>query len=204
MEQIAFPALTTTRKIGSEQFHNGEPLGLTVLDFWRWSASDLVSNAMRGILAEFLVASALGLAGGVRTEWEPFDLLTLSGLKIEVKSAAYLQAWAHKKLSTITFGIRPTIIIGTENSVAEPKRQADVYVFCLLKHQDKATLDPLNVGQWEFYVLPASVLEKYHCLQKSLSLPSLRRLNPTIAEYNELASVITRIGLTPSPEQEAA
>ncbi len=41
----------------------------------------------------------------------------------------------------------------------ERKRQADVYVFALLSHRDKATLDPLNVAQWEFYILPAAVLD---------------------------------------------
>ncbi|MBK6579630.1 MAG: hypothetical protein IPG17_26280 [Sandaracinaceae bacterium] len=44
---------------------------LTVLDFWRWSMSDLVSNTARGVLAEFLVGSALGIASGTRVEWVP-------------------------------------------------------------------------------------------------------------------------------------
>jgi hypothetical protein len=30
------------------------------------------------------------------------------------------------------------------------QRQADVYVFALLKHQDKRSLDPLNLDQWTF------------------------------------------------------
>lgn len=195
MEQLAFPAITTARKIGSEPFHTGEPLGPTVLDFWRWSASDLVSNAMRGIVAEFLVATALGLTESVRVEWDPFDLLSKSGLKIEVKSCAYLQTWGHRKLSAIKFDIRPTRIISSDESKADRvlKRQSDAYVFCLLKHQDKATLDPLDVRQWEFYVVETSLLNLHYPLQESLGLSSLQRLNRHPATYHELASIISLI-----------
>ena len=48
-----------TRKTGGERFRDGErELSFDVLSFWRWSASDLLSNATRGIVAEFLVAQA--------------------------------------------------------------------------------------------------------------------------------------------------
>ena len=128
--------LDPVRRTGDEPFHADKPLGFNVLDFWRWSASDLVGNAMRGIVAEFLVASALGLGDGVRVEWEAFDLKLPSGVKVEVKSAAYLQTWAHKKLSTITFGIRPTRILDLDAGTVseESRRRAYVYVFCLLHH----------------------------------------------------------------------
>jgi len=39
----------------------GERLPFGMEDFWRWSASDLLSNALRGVLAEFIVARALGI-----------------------------------------------------------------------------------------------------------------------------------------------
>ncbi len=65
----------------------------TVKDFWQWSASDLIGTVMRGVLAEFLVAHALGIdKEGFRVEWDAFDLGTCaadgSRLKVEVKSAA--------------------------------------------------------------------------------------------------------------------
>ena len=57
-----FPALQVARKTGDENFTaSGNPLNLKLLDFWKWSVSDLVSNATRGILAEFLVASRIRL-----------------------------------------------------------------------------------------------------------------------------------------------
>lgn len=86
--------LVTKPKTGSEVFHaSRQALGFALHDFWRWSVSDLVSNATRGRLAEFIVASALGISSDVRDEWSPYDLLSPEGLKIEVKSAAYIQSW---------------------------------------------------------------------------------------------------------------
>jgi hypothetical protein len=42
-----------SRKTGAERLHQqGSDLGLDLLAFWRWNASDLVSNATRGRLAE--------------------------------------------------------------------------------------------------------------------------------------------------------
>ena len=129
-----FPALKATRKSGEEPMHqNGQPLGVTLLDFWRWSVSDLVSNATRGKLAEFIVASALELTSGVRSEWDAYDLLTPDGIRVEVKSTAYLQAWFHQHLSVVQFSIRPARLWDAETNLLgeELKRQADVYVFCL-------------------------------------------------------------------------
>ena len=53
--------LTLVRRSGNERFHSGEKsLPFNVLDFWCWSASDLVSNTTRGILAEYIVDRACG------------------------------------------------------------------------------------------------------------------------------------------------
>jgi hypothetical protein len=66
------------------------------------TASDLVSNSTRGVLAEFIVARALGLDTGVRTEWQAFDLETASGKKIEVKSRP-----TRTGRGTMSFGSEP-------------------------------------------------------------------------------------------------
>ena len=47
---------------------------------------------MRGVLAEYLVACALGVdTSGVREEWASFELVTPEGLNIELMSAAYVK-----------------------------------------------------------------------------------------------------------------
>ncbi len=82
----------TRIKTGDEPFtNNGAPLAQKLIDFWKWSVSDLVSNATRGVLAEFIVATALQIdPSKVRDEWAAYDLSTNEGIKIEFRSAAYL------------------------------------------------------------------------------------------------------------------
>lgn len=195
--ETGFSQLKASRKTGEEKFYrNGNPLDLSLLSFWQWSASDLVSNATRGILAEYIVATALGLADlEVRAEWNAFDLLMKDGIKIEVKSAAYLQSWYHKKRSTITFGIRPTRLWDASSNelAAELKRQAHIYIFCLLNHEVKDSLDPLNLDQWEFYILRASVLDEKFPTQKTIGLASLLKLNPHRARYEGIAGYVGKL-----------
>src|SRR6185437_13199042 len=107
---MPFPRIQPKRKTGQESFRSGNSnAGFNLLDFWQWTASDLVSNSTRGVLAEFLVARALGVDTGVRDEWQAFDLKTPSGKKIEVKSAAYVQSWGQKELSKIVFSTRRSV-----------------------------------------------------------------------------------------------
>lgn len=147
---------------------------------------------MRGQLAEYLVAYALGVAGGTRVEWDSYDLRTISGIKVEVKSSAYLQSWHQTKPSVISFGIRPTYALEADTNVysTELKRQADVYVFALLAHQDKATLDPLNVAQWTFYILAAGTLDVQLPAQKTIRLTTLLQLGAKQARFSELQAAI--------------
>jgi hypothetical protein len=102
MAEVLLPPLVVNRKTGAEPFRLGPTaLGFDLLSFWQWSASDLVSNALRGRLAEFLVAQALGIADGIRAEWDAYDLRTRQGHTLEVKSAAYLQTWKQKGKRTV-------------------------------------------------------------------------------------------------------
>ncbi len=194
-----FPPLQLKRKAGNQHFiSKGQPLELTLLDFWQWFASDLANNVLRGVLAEYIVAKALGIETDVRRSWEAYDLTTSSGIKIEVKSAAYLQSWYHKKYSTISFGIKQTKAYNpdTNKYADEIKRQADIYVFCLLKHKDKDTLNPLDLDQWEFYTLAASVLNERYSTRDSIGLANLQKLNPCKARYEEIASCVEKIALS--------
>lgn len=181
------------RKKGIEEFHfNGGILGFDLLDFWQWSASDLVGNVLRGRLAEYLVARALGLAVDVRAEWDAYDLCTPAGDKIEVKSAAFIQSWTQTRHSAIRFGISPTRgwDASTNELSHEVRRQANVYVFCLLHNRDQATLDPLDVSQWTFYVLPTKTLDEACRKQREIGLASLLRLQPHEARFDTLAATI--------------
>ena len=93
---------------GNETFRLGDKLQpFDVHDFWAWAVSDLISNATRGVLAEFIVAKACGVdTAAPRDEWAPVDLLTSEGVSVEVKSAAYIQSWHQDRHSRISFGVR--------------------------------------------------------------------------------------------------
>ncbi|MCB2155916.1 hypothetical protein KQI84_13620 [bacterium] len=187
--------ITDRRMTGREVLHrDGIPLedAPRLIDFWSWSSSQLVGNALRGILAEFIVASALGCAEGVRREWDAYDILTHDGLKIEVKSSAYIQSWSQPRLSTISFDISPKRAWdGKSNTTASiPVRSADVYIFCLLNHKDRMSIDPLNLSQWRFHVLSRQVLDSKGPGQKTITLSSLTKLNPQAVQYEEIAGAV--------------
>ena len=195
------PRIETVTKTGDEPFHaDRENLPQTLLDYWRWSGSDLVSNAQRGILAEFLVGSALQMTDRVRLEWDAYDIRTPSGLKVEVKNSAYIQSWSQTDYSTITFDIAPkkSWDAKEDKSDSVSKRSADVYVFCLLAHRDQNSIDPLNVSQWEFYVLATSVLDERCGEQKTIRLAPLRTLEPEQPSYATLRETVERVGRRPS------
>ncbi len=155
----------------------------------------MVSNATRGILAEFIVANALGIElNDVRDEWRAFDLITPEGITVEVKSAAYIQTWSQRDFSRITFRIPKTRAWDADTNVQEkvPRRHAKVYVFALLAHKDKSSIDPLNVEQWQFFVLPTAVLNARTRSQHSITLRSLENLAGRAVSYNELREAVRK------------
>jgi len=70
-----------------------------------------------------------------------------------------------------------------------------MYVFCLLHHQDKATVDPLDMDQWTFFLLRSSVLDEKLPRQKSIRLANLLKLSPLHVTYHELADKIACLDL---------
>jgi hypothetical protein len=182
-------------KTGNEPLTvNGQKLDKSLLDFWRWNSSDLLSNATRGRLAEFIVASALDVdLIGSRDEWDAYDLLTKEGVKIEVKSSAYVQSWMQKAPSKISFGIKKSHFWDEETTKRVPIaiRSADIYFFCVLHHDRKETCDPLNLDHWEFYVLDTEELNSRAGNQSTISLNSLRRLTASVT-YLSLKEEVDR------------
>jgi hypothetical protein len=172
---------------------NGQNTNYILLDFWRWSVSDILSNATRGRFAEFIVGTTVGLnPKKIRDEWDAFDLTTEDGIKIEVKSAAYIQSWNQKDFSTISFSIKSARYwdAQADRKRREAKRHADLYVFCHLKHKDQNTIDPLKMEQWDFYVLPTFRLDNYKRSQSSITINSLKKLTNPI-QYGDLKKEIT-------------
>lgn len=146
-------------------------------DYWRWAHSDLLNNTERGVLAEYLVGLATNsIAEYSRTEWDAYDLVTPEGITIEVKSAAYVQSWEQERPSRISFSVKESSAWDpvSHRYSAKKKRQAQVYVFCVFKSTDKATADPLDTTQWDFYVVNTDDLNKALGHQQTMALSTLR------------------------------
>ena len=160
-------------------------------EFLAWAYDDLLTNTTRGVLAEYIVAKALGIAGAKRVEWDRYDL-DIDGVGVEVKSAAYVQTWEQARISEIVFGIRPTKgwDARTNTYAASVTRSADVYVFCLLEGEDREQIDPLEVAQWTFYVLSTSELDRQVPTQKTIRLGALKALGARPCTYDELKAAI--------------
>ena len=74
-----------------------------------------------------------------------------------------------------------------------PQRWADVYVFCLLAHQDKRTVNPLDVSQWEFYVVATRRLNEVCSDRQSISLKPLRDICGEAVAYMEIMIKVKRV-----------
>ena len=172
--------------------HEGQPTSFSVLDFWVWVGSDVLNNALRGKVAEYIIGRATGACAPVRVEWDTVDIRTPEGISIEVKSAAYLQSWHQSRPSAISFGVSATYPWDpmTSQRGETRVRSADVYVFCLLAHLDDRTINPLELTQWEFYVLPTRTLDSALGNQKTVSLSRLKGLGAVALGYDQIRTAI--------------
>ena len=146
---------------GDEHFtYDGMPTNRLLSDFLFWVSSDLTNSVTRSILAEYIVSSALDLDVTLRQTNEPYRLTYNNSIDID------------------------------DNEIVKRERKSKVYVFCLLDNLNRDTIEPLQLEQWKFYVLPTSVLNEHCGEQKTLTLNALKSLEPTEATYETLKSVI--------------
>ena len=175
-------------KTGQEQFTNhGAPIGVSVLDFWRFSYSELNSDP-RDDIAEYLVALALGITEPHnKRDWTLFDI-DYNDRPIEVKSTSYYQTWRKdgKVSPNRTFLIRKATAIGEK----EPHRHSEVYVFCVLSGNTEVDSDPLKLENWDFYVVPTAVINEKCGDNKTISLKRIVNLGYRQIPFTELKGAI--------------
>lgn len=164
---------------------NGEAIGLTMLDFWKYQYSNIFD--LQENIAEFIVGKALGLNEPCnRDGWSLYDILYRSK-RIEIKESGYYYSWQKNgKISNQrTFGV--TSAYGEDNV---KERQNDIYVFCLNTGITAAESNPLEMDNWEFFVVPTNVINQECPIeQKTLSLGRIRKLAPA-TRYCDLKRVI--------------
>ncbi len=78
------------------------------------------------------------------------------------------------------------------SDLIEPRRHADVYVFALLAHREQATLNPLDLSQWEFWAVPTKALDDRKRSQHSITLNSLRELAGNPEGFDGLHDAVYR------------
>jgi len=164
---------------------------LCVEDFWSWAYSNILTNITRGIFAEFLVGSVLGLIDEPRKEWETADFKYKRKL-IEVKSASYLQNWTQEKLSSISFDIAERLAYDSDNYIIQGKkiRPANIYVFCLYTEKKSKELEKLlDVHNWNFYVMSTEKMNKEFGEQKNVVLNRIKEFAECVL-YEDLKSAI--------------
>ena len=179
------------RHTGSETLPNGA----TLLNFWQWMGSNLVSNALRGTFGEYLVALAVGAAQGVQDEWADYDVLTPDGNRVEVKTSGCIQTWRQTGLSVPTFNIGRTQSWDPKTNIwnKAETRQSDAYVFCLHHHQSQSTIDPLDMSQWTFYVLPTADLNRAVGDQRTIRASRLTEIGAVTVAFDGIKDAIDAV-----------
>jgi len=146
-----------SRMSGSTAFEGIE--GVTLADFWTWAFSDLAGERTLDTLSEFVVG--LALENLERARSGSAMPMTYLGKRIEIRAAGWngnLDEWS---LNNIRFDISPEFAREKEGKeTGSWRRQAECYVFCLYMQAGSNQGGPLNVGNWEFYVVERESLDE--------------------------------------------
>lgn len=158
-----------------------EDLSFDLKDFWMYQYSNVWFQT--GELAEFIVYKALnGSINMNRDFWAVYDL-KYKDWRIEVKSTADNHAWNKEgKQTQRVFDIHKVKNRGFVKNDEKYCRVSDLYVFCHNRSKNDFENDPegsfpLNLDNWEFYVLPTSVINDICGNQKTLSLGRLKKIH---------------------------
>jgi hypothetical protein len=182
--------------IGKEAFvFNGEAVNFDFLDFWRFHYSNIYD--LQDKIAEFIVSKALGVNEAQNDQyWTLWDV-SYRDKRIEVKETSYYHSFNQKgKVSKQrVFGI--TKANGTydpaKSGNSEFCRQNDVYVFCLNTGDTREASNPLNLNNWEFYIVPTAVINEKCGNNKTISLGRIKGLGFSAKRYDEIRAEIDKI-----------
>lgn len=181
---------------GKEKFiFRCNELDFDYYDFWKFHFSNIYNEY--GEIAEFIVAKALGINKAQNDEyWTLWDI-TYRERRIEVKATAYYHPWnsVGKVSNQRRFGITKANGSYDEeiSGNTEKCRQNDIYVFCLNTGKTEETANPLILDNWEFYIIPTSVINRECNDNKTISLSRIKALGYFANKYNEIKSCIDSI-----------
>ena len=182
--------------LGNEEFlFDGKAVGFDFLDFWKFHYSNVYDLQDR--IAEFIVSKALGINKAQNDQyWTLWDV-SYRDKRIEVKETSYYHSFNQegKVSKQRVFGI--TKANGSYDPVksgnSEFCRQNDVYVFCLNTGDTKEASYPLNLNNWEFYIVPTSVINANCGSNKTISLGKIKSFGFCAKRYDEIKNEIDEI-----------
>ncbi len=176
-------------------------LDRSVDEFRRWVLSDWKSPTTRALLAEYFVRCATSTDSKLAKDWNYVDIELADGTTIEVKCSARLQPQRDEKLVRRP----PRFDIGKKKCAwscrecawlpepDEPRRWADIYVLCLEKGTDRDSYNPLDLSQWEVFVIPTSRLDEKFPDQKTVSVSRLLQEGFEPVGFDRLGSKIEQV-----------
>jgi len=183
--------ITTPQQAGEPAFGIGDVIAKVSQAAF---GSALVTNVLRGQVAEAIVALALEPEWNwCSADYSGWDFERADGLRLEVKQSAAMQSWSTGKPSKAIFDVAARTgywEAGTE-WIAKAGRPAHLYVFAHhgIYGDDADHRDP---SQWGFYVVPSHVLPDV----KQLGLATISTLTsvvPVAALANTVRAAASQI-----------
>ncbi|MBQ4066239.1 MAG: hypothetical protein IJD22_01220 [Clostridia bacterium] len=178
---------------GDEKFEfNGQELDFSFLDFWRFHYSNIYD--IQGRIAEFIIARALGIEESQNDQyWTLWDT-TYRNVRIEVKETSYYHSF--NKEGKVSY--KRNFGITKANGSYDPQvsgntefcRQNDLYIFCLNTGETREDSYPLNLNNWEFYIVPTSVINEKCKNNKTISLNKIRKLGFLPLKYDGIRPAV--------------
>jgi hypothetical protein len=176
---------------GNEKFiFDDKELDFGILDFWKYKYSNVWN--MQEYIAEFLIEKSLRLEKSQNTDsWTLYDI-NYRNKRIEIKETSYYHPWnENSKISKQrVFGI--TMANSSyENSSEENKfeRQNDLYIFCLNIGETKEESNPMNIKNWEFYIVPTKIINNVCGNNKTINLGKVKNIAKQV-DYFEIKNYI--------------
>lgn len=180
---------------GDEEFtFDNKELGFNMLDFWKFHFSNIYN--MQSKIAEFIVSKALGLNEAQNCDyWTLFDML-YKGFRIEVKETSYYHPWNENGnvSNKRSFDIKKANSnYEDEESENRYERQNDIYIFCVNNGKNQKESYPLNLDNWDFYIIPTKIINEQCGDAKSVSLGRLKNMGYSAKNYFEIRSEVDNI-----------
>ena len=127
-----------------------------------------------------------------RVSMDAYDLLSPDGIRVEVKSSAYIQSWESEHPARLSFRIAPAKALdefGNYSANSKYARHSDVYVFCIWTAMSREQ-NILDLSLWDFYVIATKTLDQKVPNQKTITFQSLMALEPRKVDWFGLGEVI--------------